>query len=128
MPPAAEIHQLTAIELAEAYRASELSPVEAARALLDRIDQLDDPINAFCFLDPDETLHQAHASEERYAAGKPLGPLDGVPVAVKDLFLTQGWPTLKGSHLVDPEQSWGVDAPSVARLREAGACSVRVGR
>jgi len=46
--------------------------------------------------------------------------LDGVPVAIKDLLLTRGWPTLRGSRAIDPRQSWNDDAPAVARLREAG--------
>ena len=50
-----------------------------------------------------------------------MSPLDGVPVSIKDLLLTKGWPTLRGSKLVDPEQAWDEDAPGVARLREAGA-------
>ena len=50
-----------------------------------------------------------------------MGPLDGVPTSIKDLVLTKGWPTLRGSHTVDPDQPWDVDAPATARLREAGA-------
>ena len=52
--------------------------------------------------------------------GNPLSPLDGVPIAIKDLLLTKGWPTLRGSLTVDASGPWEVDAPSVARLREAG--------
>ena len=54
-------------------------------------------------------------------SGEPVGPLDGVPVSIKDLILTRGWPTLRGSRTVDPNQPWDVDAPVTARLREAGA-------
>ena len=50
-----------------------------------------------------------------------MSPLDGVPVAVKDILLTRGWPTLRGSRTIDPSQAWNEDAPAVARLREAGA-------
>jgi aspartyl-tRNA(Asn)/glutamyl-tRNA(Gln) amidotransferase subunit A len=50
-----------------------------------------------------------------------LGPLDGVPVTVKDLMLMRGFPTLRGSHLVDRDQDWSEDSPAVARLRDAGA-------
>ena len=50
-----------------------------------------------------------------------MGPLDGVPTSIKDLILTRGWPTRRGSHTVDPDQPWDVDAPATARLREAGA-------
>ena len=63
----------------------------------------------------------AEASEKRWLEGEPLSPLDGVPVAVKDLLLTKGWPTRRGSLTVDPKGPWTEDAPTVARLREAGA-------
>lgn len=121
MPEATEIHFLSAVELAAGYRLGQLSPVEATAALLDRIDAFDGAINAFCHLDPGVALAQARAAEARLSKGEPLGPLDGVPVAVKDVFLTKGWPTLKGSRLVDPQATWDVDAPAVARLREGGA-------
>lgn len=119
-----DVHALTAAELAHAFGSVELSPVELAEALLRRIDAVDPSINAFCFLDPDETLSQARASEQRHVAREPLSPLDGIPVAVKDLFFTSGWPTLKGSRLVSRDQAWTEDAPAVARLREAGAVLV----
>ena len=44
-----------------------------------------------------------------------------MPVSIKDLILTRGWPTLRGSRTIDPEQPWDIDAPATARLREAGA-------
>ncbi|MCB1503267.1 MAG: amidase [Bauldia sp.] len=120
-PATAPIHELTAVDLAAAYAGRSLSPVEVAAALLDRIARLDAGVNAFCLLDPETTLAQARASEARHAAGAPLSPLDGVPVAVKDILLTRGWSTRRGSRTVAPEGPWAVDAPAVARLREAGA-------
>ena len=63
----------------------------------------------------------AEASERRWHDGTPVGPLDGVPTSIKDLILTAGWPTRRGSRTVDPDQPWDVDAPVTARLREAGA-------
>ena len=57
----------------------------------------------------------------RWRSKAPLSPLDGVPLSIKDLLLTRGWSTLRGSRLVDPAQPWEEDAPAVARLREAGA-------
>ena len=66
----------------------------------------------------------ATASEARWRRGEPMGPLDGVPTSIKDLILTRGWPTRRGSHTVDPDQPWDVDAPATARLREAGAVLV----
>ena len=111
----------TATELLHLYRAREASPVEAVRAVLDRIDRVDPLINAYCLVAHDEALAAAAASESRWRRGAPIGPLDGVPAAIKDLILTRGWPTRRGSHTVDPHQPWDVDAPATARLREAGA-------
>ena len=116
-----EIHELTAAEMSAAFSDRSLSPREVAAALLARIERLDGAINAFCFLDPDETLRQAAKSEARWTAGEPLSPLDGVPVAIKDILLTRGWSTRRGSRTIAAAGSWEVDAPAVARLREAGA-------
>jgi aspartyl-tRNA(Asn)/glutamyl-tRNA(Gln) amidotransferase subunit A len=76
-------------------------------------------LNAFCFLEP--SLKEARKSEQRWLRGAPVGLLDGVPASIKDLLLTRGWPTLRGSKTIDPKGPWNDDAPSVARLREHGA-------
>jgi aspartyl-tRNA(Asn)/glutamyl-tRNA(Gln) amidotransferase subunit A len=119
--PDDDLHWMTAKEMTLHFGRRDLSPVEVAEWHLGRIEALDSKINAFCLVDRDTTIAQAEASEERFREGEPLGPLDGVPIAVKDLLLTKGWPTLRGSLLVDRAQAWEHDAPSVARLREAGA-------
>jgi aspartyl-tRNA(Asn)/glutamyl-tRNA(Gln) amidotransferase subunit A len=111
----------SAVALIERYRARTLSPVEAAGVLLDRLDRLQPSLNAFCLVDRDGALAAARRSEERWRRGEPVGPLDGVPATVKDLMPMRGFPTLRGSHLVDRDQDWSEDAPAVARLREAGA-------
>jgi aspartyl-tRNA(Asn)/glutamyl-tRNA(Gln) amidotransferase subunit A len=112
---------LTATELVAAYRAGELSPVEATHDALDRIDRLDRQVRAFCLVDADRALEAAKASEWRWQQGLPQGLVDGVPASIKDVYLTQGWPTLRGSRLVSPDQEWPFDGPAVARLREHGA-------
>ena len=111
---------LTAVELLEAYGKRELSPVEATRAVLERIAKLNPVLNAFCLVS-DKALDDARESEKRWLAGQPRGLLDGVPVSIKDLILTRGWPTLRGSKTVDPKGPWNDDAPVTARLREHGA-------
>jgi aspartyl-tRNA(Asn)/glutamyl-tRNA(Gln) amidotransferase subunit A len=118
---ASEPHEMTAAELSRAFHDGDLSPVEVAQGLLARIEALDSEINAFCLIDADTTLAQAEASEARWQEGDPLSPLDGVPVAVKDLLVTKGWPTRRGSLTIDPKGPWEEDAPTVARLKEAGA-------
>jgi aspartyl-tRNA(Asn)/glutamyl-tRNA(Gln) amidotransferase subunit A len=112
---------MTATELLERFRVGELSPVEATRAALERIEALNRPVNAFCLVDADAAIADARASEQRWRHGEPKGVLDGVPVSIKDLLLTRGWPTLRGSRLIAEDQDWSEDAPSVARLREHGA-------
>jgi aspartyl-tRNA(Asn)/glutamyl-tRNA(Gln) amidotransferase subunit A len=116
-----DIAYLSATELVAAYRARRLSPLEVTGIVLARIDALNPVLNAFVWLDPDAALRDARASEARWLRGEPAGPLDGVPTSVKDLILARGWPTLRGSRTVDPAGPWDVDAPSTARLREAGA-------
>jgi aspartyl-tRNA(Asn)/glutamyl-tRNA(Gln) amidotransferase subunit A len=111
----------TASELVAAYRAGALSPVEVAEASLERIAEADPAVNAFCLVDADRALADARASERRWRAGTPAGALDGVPVAIKDIILTRGWPTLRGSRSVDPAGPWEHDAPAVAALRRHGA-------
>ena len=112
---------LAATQLVAAYRAGELSPVEATQDALDRIDQLDRQVRAFCLVDADRALEAAKTSEQRWQQGLPQGPVDGVPVSIKDVYLTQGWPTLRGSRLVSPDQEWPFDGPAITRLREQGA-------
>src|SRR5258706_4248459 len=112
---------LSATELLGLYRRRELSPVEATRAVLAQIDARNPAINAYCLVRGEEALAAARASEQRWAAGEPAGLLDGVPASVKDLLLTSGWPTLRGSRTIDVTGPWTVDAPAVARLREHGA-------
>ncbi len=110
-----------ATALLDAYRDRSLSPVELTRHLLERIDRLDGALGAWCLVDPERALDQAARSAERWAAGTPQGRLDGVPVAVKDVFLTESWPTVKGSVTIDPAGPWPDDSPSVAALRRHGA-------
>ena len=112
---------LSAVSLLDLYRRRELSPVEATRLILDRLDALQPRINAFCVVDRDGALAAARASEERWLRGEAVGRLDGVPVTIKDLILMRGFPTRRGSRLVEPDQDWSEDAPATARLREAGA-------
>lgn len=111
----------SAHELSTAFADGTLSPVEATQDALAAIDRYDAAVNAMLFTDPDGALAQAHASEARWRAGTPYSRNDGVPVTIKDMFLTRGWPTLRGSTLIDPAGPWEEDAPAVARLRESGA-------
>jgi aspartyl-tRNA(Asn)/glutamyl-tRNA(Gln) amidotransferase subunit A len=110
-----------ATRLIELYRKKELSPVEVAAATVQRLERYEAAVNAFVLYDPDTAMAMARASEARWRKGEPQGILDGVPVAIKDTQLTRGWPRRVGSRTIDPDQPWTEDAPSTARLREAGA-------
>lgn len=120
-----QLTSCTATQLLALYRRGEASPVEATQAVLQRIQQLNPLLNAFCLVDEEAAMASARQSELRWQAhrrdGTAVAALDGVPVSIKDLILTRGWPTLRGSQTVNPDQPWEVDAPVTARLREAGA-------
>ena len=110
---------LSATELLALYRKKQLSPVEVAKAVHARIERLNPVLNAFCFVET--SLKEAKKSEQRWFRNAPQGQLDGVPVSIKDLLLTKGWPTLRGSKTLSRKGPWNDDAPTVARLREHGA-------
>ncbi|MGF1527575.1 MAG: amidase [Candidatus Competibacterales bacterium] len=116
--------RLSAAELLVHYRRRTLSPVEVTDAVLAHIEALDPQVNAFCLVDIDGAKTQAKAAEARWFQGQPKGLVDGVPTTIKDVILTKGWPTRRGSPTVDPAGPWEEDAPAVARLREQGAVLV----
>ena len=116
-----DLHRLSVDDLQTAYRSKKLSPVEATEAALSRIDAHNEAVNAFVLVDRETALSMARASEARWTKGEPLGPIDGVPTTLKDTMLAKGWPTMRGSRTTDTAGPWDVDAPPVARLREAGA-------
>jgi aspartyl-tRNA(Asn)/glutamyl-tRNA(Gln) amidotransferase subunit A len=120
-PPTASPCDLTACELLDGYRSRKLSPVEVVDAVLDRIARVNPSVNAYVLVAADQAREQARASEQRWSRGEPFGLVDGVPTSIKDLLLTRGLPTRRGSRLVPADQDWREDAPSVARLREHGA-------
>ena len=119
-----DLTTVTATELSSLYQSGAVSPVTVAHQALAKIERVNPTLNAFCFTDPETTLKQAQASEQRWLQGQPLSVIDGVPIAIKDSILTQVWPTRHASLTVDPDQPWDEDAPAVARLREAGAVFV----
>jgi aspartyl-tRNA(Asn)/glutamyl-tRNA(Gln) amidotransferase subunit A len=114
------IHDLSAVELIENFRAKKLSPNEVFRDLEAHIARWEPHIQALYAYDPTSARAEASASTERWAKGAPIGPLDGVPVTVKENIATKGVPLPIGTaatKLVPAAQ----DAPAPARLREAGA-------
>ena len=114
------LHLLPASELVAGYRARRFSPVEVTKACLAAIAARDGELKAFLVVLEETALAQARSAEARWQAGTPQGMLDGVPVTVKDLCQTIGAPARNGS-LTTSDAPGTVDAPCVARLREAGA-------
>ncbi|RAI72470.1 amidase [Pseudomonas fluorescens] len=118
------IDALTAVELLELYRTGELSPVEVTSDVLDRIALYNPAVNAYCHVDFEGAMQQARASEARWLRGQPCGALDGLPSSIKDLTLTKGMPTRKGSLTTSDEGPWDTDAPFSSSMRKEGAVLV----
>ncbi len=111
----------SAEDLLEGYSNGTISPVEATQAALSQIEKYNPALNAFVLVDDEGALKAAKDSEARWKQGNPQGLLDGIPTTIKDIMLTEGHPTLKGSLLIDKSGPWEDDAPAVARLKENGA-------
>jgi aspartyl-tRNA(Asn)/glutamyl-tRNA(Gln) amidotransferase subunit A len=120
MANANEICRMDAVTLAATIRSRELSPVEVVEATLARMEKLEPSIHAFCTPTAEPARAQARRIESEIAAGRPVGPLAGVPVSIKDLILTAGIRTVFGSAAYEdfvPDE----DDIAVERLRAAGA-------
>jgi aspartyl-tRNA(Asn)/glutamyl-tRNA(Gln) amidotransferase subunit A len=114
-----DLTRLDAAALAAVVAAGEASAVEVARAHLDRIAAVDEKLHAFLHVDVDGALAAARAVDEARARGEQLGPLAGVPLALKDVFTTKGVPTTCGSRILE---GWRppYDATVTRRLKDAG--------
>jgi aspartyl-tRNA(Asn)/glutamyl-tRNA(Gln) amidotransferase subunit A len=113
--------QLDIAGLNAAYARGVHDPESVLQSLLGVIGADTREINAFCHLDAEAALAQAHASAQRWRTGQALGPLDGVPVSIKDLLPVAGWPTRRGSRSTAGDPPATQDAPLVGLLRAAGA-------
>ncbi|NQV81299.1 MAG: amidase [Alphaproteobacteria bacterium] len=115
-----DLFRRSAKQLTEGYQRGDFTPQEVTRAVIDRALDLNETLNCFCHIDAERALSDAVESGQRWARGAPLSALDGVPISVKDLLLTKGWPTLFGSLATDLDQAWAEDAPAVSNLRRGG--------
>ncbi|MGI5348647.1 Asp-tRNA(Asn)/Glu-tRNA(Gln) amidotransferase subunit GatA [Streptomyces sp. CA-250714] len=115
---AGELIKLTAAELAAKIASGEVTAVEATEAHLARIEAVDEKINAFLHVDREGALAQAREVDAKRERGEKLGPLAGVPLALKDLFTTEGVPTTAGSKILE---GWipPYDATVTKRLKDA---------
>jgi aspartyl-tRNA(Asn)/glutamyl-tRNA(Gln) amidotransferase subunit A len=112
---------LSAVELARHIRAKAVSPVEVVQTYLDRIGRLDGTLRAYIAVCRDSAMDAARRAEAAVAARAPLGPLHGVPFAVKDQFDAAGTPTTAGARILREAAPAAEDATVVARLKAAGA-------
>ena len=115
-----DICWMSASDLTELIRTKKLSPVELVSSLLERIDAINPKINAYVTVTAESAMSAAREAEDAVMRGKKLGPLHGVPFAVKDLTVTKGVRTTMGSKLMEnfvPAE----DAVHVDRLKKAGA-------
>jgi aspartyl-tRNA(Asn)/glutamyl-tRNA(Gln) amidotransferase subunit A len=114
------LHDLSAVDLIAGFRGKQFSPSEVLEDVLAHIAVWEPHIRALYAFDPDGARATAKASTERWHKGEPTGPLDGVPVTIKDNIATKGVPVPLGAASVKLVPS-AMDAPPAARLREAGA-------
>jgi aspartyl-tRNA(Asn)/glutamyl-tRNA(Gln) amidotransferase subunit A len=114
------IHERSAAQLAGAYASGELSPVDAVQTLLERIAAWEPRINAMYRVHREAALAAASASEMRWRQGRPLSPLDGVPLTIKENIYTRGDAAPIGTRANEDAPPQGADAPAAARVREAG--------
>ncbi|GAA1398915.1 Asp-tRNA(Asn)/Glu-tRNA(Gln) amidotransferase subunit GatA [Catellatospora coxensis] len=114
-----DLIKLTAADLAAKIAAGDVSAEEATRAHLDRIAEVDGRVHAFLHVDDAGAVEAARAVDARRAAGEKLGPLAGVPIAIKDVIATKGIPTTAASKILE---GWRppYDATVMTRIREAG--------
>jgi aspartyl-tRNA(Asn)/glutamyl-tRNA(Gln) amidotransferase subunit A len=114
-----DLTRMTAAQTAAAVAAGDVSAVEVTTAHLEQIAAIDPQVHAFLHVGPEQALAAARAVDERRAAGEPLGPLAGVPLALKDVFTTADMPTTCGSRILENWQP-PYDATVTRRLRQAG--------
>ena len=121
--PATELHEMTAADLAFAVRTGQASAREVVDDHLARIEALDERVGGFLEVTAEGARAQADAVDAAKAAGNPIGPLAGVPIALKDVLCTRGVPTTCGSRILE---GWRppYDATVVSKLRDAGAVAV----
>ncbi|EQC34595.1 hypothetical protein SDRG_07919 [Saprolegnia diclina VS20] len=126
--PSLAFHRYTAADYVGKYTSGAITPLQAITAVLNAIDdsnRREMPLRAFIQVHTDAALEDARASTARYRAGAPLGPLDGVPIAVKDEIEVQGYMTTFGTSFLGSVNGVAtVDCLPVARLRAAGAIIV----
>ena len=116
-----EAQPLTIKDAAAALRAGTVTSAELTRTMLDKIGKAKEALGAFVTVTEEPAMLAAEAADSDFAAGVDKGPLQGIPLAVKDIISTKDAPTTANSRVLAPDWGNGVDAPVVTRLREAGS-------
>lgn len=119
-----DFRDTTVAELAEQVSAREVAARELVQASLDRIERFDGELGAFVVVDGEAALAEAASIDERIVAGEDVGPLAGIPLAVKDLDHAAGFPTTYGCAAFVDDPPADADSPLVERLRAAGCVVV----
>ena len=115
-----DLHFKTIAELAATLAAGEITSVSITHAVIERTAAVDGQVKAFLSSDPEDALAQAKISDERRASGKAIGPLDGIPIGIKDTLAVKGQPLRCASKMLENYVS-PFDATCITKLREAGA-------
>ncbi len=117
----ADLVNMSVRALTDGFRKGSISPVEMLGEILDQVEKTNPALNALFSIRPEEAFDNARTSEKRWKEGKPLGPLDGVPITVKDSVAMKGWPYLHGIKANRDLPPSIIDSPPAARLKETGA-------
>ncbi|CAI8279131.1 MAG: Glutamyl-tRNA(Gln) amidotransferase subunit A [Opitutia bacterium UBA7350] len=115
-----ELYHQTIAQLSAALEAGSLTSVALMQAVIERTEAVEPQVKAFIHRDAEDALQQAHASDERRASGNSLGPLDGIPIGIKDILAVKGQPLRCASKMLDNFVS-PYDATVIAQLKAAGA-------
>jgi len=115
---------LTITDAAAQLRAGTITSLDLTSALLERIERLNGPLGAFVTVMTETALDAAARADKAFGDGVDAGPLQGIPVAVKDIIATKDAPTTANSRVLDHDFGKGIDAPVTARLRAAGGVIV----
>ena len=122
-----ELSQISLRDLQSALSKKEVSPVEIVNLTLDQTDAVNDQINALYDVRHREAREEAKASEQRYLAGRPIGPFDGIPVTIKDSVNAVGMKWFHGTKIHGNGVIAEKDSPPAARLKEAGSIIIGKG-
>ncbi len=115
-----DLAHLSAVELLQGYQGGDFSPVEATQAALERLEAQNPAVNAFILVDAEGALQEAENAAQRWSSGQTKGPLDGVPLSIKEHIDVKGWATRQSSPIL-PDVPAEADAPLTAHLRAAGS-------